>query len=109
MKGLYNKSAADGGFEVDFTESLNDMTPARLQQYNALVMFVEPAALVTLQEVSKEDVPNDPITNSTIQAFVPMVQDYVKKGGGIFLFPSEQNWATQWFPRLYLLRGINLP
>ena len=32
MKGLYNKSAADGGFEVDFTESLNDMTPSRLQQ-----------------------------------------------------------------------------
>jgi hypothetical protein len=109
MEGLYNNSAADGGFEVDFTESLNDMTPARLRQYNALVMFVEPAALVTLQKVTKEDVPNDQITNSTIQTFVPMVQDFVKKGGGIFMFPSEQNWATQWFPQLYSLFGMTVP
>jgi hypothetical protein len=109
MKGLYNKSAPDGGFEVDFTETLNDMTPERLRHYNALVMFVEPGALVELQEVSKEDVPNDQIANNTIQAFVPAVQDFVKKGGGIFMFPSEQNWATQWFPKLNALFGMTVP
>jgi hypothetical protein len=114
MKGLYNKSTADGGFEIDFTESLNDMTPARLQHYNALVMpmFVEPAALKELQEVSKEDVPDGgpaQMTNRTLQAFVPMVQNFVEQGGGIFMFPSEQNWATQWFPKLYALFGMTVP
>lgn len=109
MKGLYNKSAVDGGFEVDFTESLNDMTPALLQHYNALVLFVEPGALKELQEVSKEDVPYDQMTSSTIQAFAPMVRGFVQQGGGVLLFPSEQNWATQWFPKLYALFGMTVP
>ena len=59
MLGLHNRSAPDGGFEVDFTETLNDIKPSRLLQYNALVLFVEPGALLQLQEISKEDVPYD--------------------------------------------------
>ena len=109
LHALHNRSAADGGFEVDFTNSLNDMTAARLSKYNVLVCFVEPGALIQLQQISKEDVPSDQIMSNTTQAFLPTVRDFVQRGGGVFLFPSEQNWVTQWFPTLTKLFEMVCP
>jgi hypothetical protein len=30
------------GFDVDYTESLTDVTPQRIRRYNALVIFITP-------------------------------------------------------------------
>ena len=104
-------AAAPGalGFELDFLDGLNDLTSARLRQYDAVVLFFSPGSLDTLQHTAKEDVPTEAMLNATIERFVPTVSDFVQRGGGVLLFPSEQNWYTQFLPELTSLFGAVLP
>lgn len=107
---LMNASTGlDPGFEVDFLDGLNDLNSTRLRQYNAVVLFVSPGALALLQKTSKEDVPSEAMLNATIAGFVPAILDFVSTGGGVFLFPSEQNWYSQFLPELTEAFAMDLP
>ena len=53
MLGLHNRSAPDGGFEVDFTETLNDIKPSRLLQYDSRCSVPSSAVVCALHRLHK--------------------------------------------------------
>ena len=106
---LLNATAEDPGFELDFLDGMYDLNASRLAKYNAIVLFISPQTIRTLQETSKQDEPGEKILNATIARFFPTVHDFVEKGGGVFLFPSEQNWYRQFLPELTALFDVVLP
>jgi hypothetical protein len=109
VSGLMSKTKSDPGFEVDFLEKLNDLNSSRLSQYNVVVLFISPASLALLQQSSKEDIPSEMMLNATIQRFLPTILNFTNRGGGVFLFPSEQNWYVQFLPELMEAFGMVLP
>ena len=42
-----------------------------------------------------EDEPTVDIDPEAVARFVPAVSTFVRRGGGVLLLPSEQNWHTQ--------------
>jgi hypothetical protein len=106
---LMNGTASDSGVEVDFLDSMNDFNSTRLVRYNAVVLFVSPHAVTVGQHTSKEDVPSEIMRNETINSFTPVIEEFVRLGGGVFLFPSETGWFTQQLPELYNLFEVSLP
>jgi hypothetical protein len=90
------------GFEVDYTDSLADITPQRISHYNTLVIFVTPDAYdVTMlgQKTSPEKA----------QAFADMIDAYVVAGGGVLLMPTETNVLKQSVIDLTRRWGARLP
>lgn len=70
------------GFEVDYIESykqLQNLTPERLSQYNVIVI-----------NTTKKS-PFRGIDESLDQNFVPMIIDFVKKGGGMLIMAQHPN------------------
>jgi hypothetical protein len=96
MRTLHNGSwAADGRrWSVDFTTSLAELNRSRLFRYNALVLFISPAAAATMDRKGV-GLHLPPVSPSLAAEFGPAVRDYVAAGGGVLLYPSEMNWATQ--------------
>ncbi len=87
---------------MDYTESLADVTPERIRNYNVVVIFITPDAYdVTMrgQKTSPEKV----------QAFAEMVDAYVASGGGVLLMPTETNMLKQAVADLTSRWGARLP
>ena len=91
-QSLMNATAEHPGLELDFLDGLFDLNSSRLAKYNVIVLFISPQTIRTLQETSKQDVPDEKILNTTIERFIPTISNFVQRGGGVLLFPSEQNW-----------------
>ena len=68
LRSLHNGSWAH--FEVDWTESLDDMNKSRLFKYNAVVLFKSPNSLDSFP----------PYPNSTRRNFMPLMTEYMEAG-----------------------------
>ena len=73
LRSLHNSYQPGGGFEVDWTESLSDITRARIWRYNVIVLWISPD--------SGAVVPN-PFPGPFRASFVGVILDYVAAGGG---------------------------
>ena len=100
LRSLHNSSQPGGGFEVDWTESLADITRARIWRYNAIVLWISPG--------SGAVVPN-PFPGPFRASFVGVILDYVAAGGGLLLFPTETNQYAQQLFDLTSRLGARLP
>ena len=90
------------GFEVDYTDSLADVTAERIRRYTLLVIFITPDAYdVTMrgQKTSPEKV----------RAFADLIDAYVASGGGVLLMPTETNMLKQAVVDLTGRWGARLP
>ncbi|MCM8785073.1 MAG: hypothetical protein NC827_00710 [Candidatus Omnitrophica bacterium] len=92
LKELYQK-----GFEVDYTESLNEITWDRIKNYNVLVLFQSPG-----YHYQKEKIEYD-------SEFKNLIEKYVSEGGGVLLMPTEDNLGRQKLIELTDLFGAKIP
>jgi hypothetical protein len=76
LRLMHNGSWAS--FEVDWTETLDDMNQTRLFKYNAVVLFKSPNSLDSFPAYS----------NSTRHNFMPLMTKYMQAGGGVLIYPS---------------------
>ncbi len=90
------------GFEVDSTESLADVTPERIRNYNAVVIFITPDAYDVTMRGQKT-------AADKVQAFADMMDAYVASGGGVLLMPTETNMLKQSVIDLTSRWGARLP
>ncbi len=98
----YLRELHQRGLEVDFTESLDDVTPERISRYHALVVFITPDAFdVTMR--------GQPTSARKVQAFADMIDAYVTAGGGVLLMPTETNQLKQAVADLADRWGARLP
>ena len=100
LRSLHNSSAAGGGFEVDWTETLGNITRARIFQYNAIVLFISPDSGAVIPPVGSPAFRAD---------FAGVILDYVRAGGGLLLFPTETNQYAQQLFSLTSALGAKLP
>lgn len=78
LSALANATNQRGGLEIDYTENLSELNRSRLFSYNAIVLFRSPR----LAEAAGSGY--DP-------AWGALADEYVRRGGGVLLFPSETN------------------
>ena len=79
----YVRELHQAGFEVDYTDSLDDVIWERIKQYNVVVLYRSP-------DVAGWGPP--PAMQSARDAeFAQAVLRFAEAGGGVFLFPSEDN------------------
>jgi len=90
------------GFEIDYTEDLAEVTPARIQMYNVLVIYATPDAF----DVTNRGMKSSP---EKAKAFAMMIDAYVAGGGGVLLMPTECNLLKQQVADLTDLWGAKLP
>jgi len=83
----YLKELHKEGFEVDYTNSLSAVTWDRVKNYNVLVLYEQPSG----------------------EQFLKDIERYVLEGGGVFLFPTENNIKKQVFYDLTKKWGAKLP
>jgi hypothetical protein len=90
------------GFEVDFTETLEDVAWKRIQQYNVLVIYITPDtyAVTMLGQKSSPD---------KARAFAELIDRYVAAGGGVLLMPTEGNMLKQAVADLTGRWGARIP
>ncbi len=90
------------GFEVDYTEKLEDVTEERIQRYNVLVIYVTPDAYrVTMRNVAS--------SAELVRSFAELIDRYVASGGGVLLMPTEHNMRKQAVADLTSRWGAKLP
>ena len=90
------------GFEVDYTESLAELTAERIRRYNVLVIYITPDAY----EVTMLARTSSP---GKARAFADLVDSYVASGGGVLLMPTETNILKQAVSDLADRFGAKLP
>ena len=93
------------GFEVDYTESLKDITWNRIRDYNVLVLYLTPDSWAVNPNLGLDEA-SSPVR---IRRFVRLIDRYVTAGGGIFLIPREENWKKQMLADLTDHWGAKLP
>jgi hypothetical protein len=96
----YLQELKQAGFEVDFTDSLRDVTWDRLKQYNAVVVYMEPDAL-------QYPPPTPPSAQN--DQFVKDLIRYAEAGGGVWLWPGENDMYKQSLWDLTEHWGAKLP
>ncbi len=79
----YLEELHEGGIEVDYTETLADVTWDRVRQYNVLIVYLTPDVSV--------NVPPPPEPSPAERAFVETIMRFVQAGGGVLLFAPEKN------------------
>lgn len=87
----YVKELHDKGFEVDYTENKKEMynlTPERINKYNVVVIYVTPGGSV--MGGSEAGMKGD-----AGKKFKTLINDYLAKGGGVFLMGYESNHGRQ--------------
>lgn len=98
----YLRELHDKGFDVDYTDSLADLTWERISRYNVLFLYTTPDGFdVALRAMESSP---EKITN-----FVGMIDRYLAAGGGIILTPHEQNIKKQHLEDLTRHWGVRLP
>jgi hypothetical protein len=98
----YLRELVAAGFEVDYTNGLEELTAERLRPFNAIVLFATPDAI----EVSDKGHPSDP---HRVQSFADLVEGYLGRGGGVLLMPGETNVRKQRLGDLTDRWGAQLP
>ena len=81
----YVKELHAQGFEVDYTESLDEffgLAPARINKYNVLVIYITPNAFRTCHQNLRTD-------PELAKRFATMIDTYVTAGGGVLLIPES--------------------
>lgn len=97
----YLRSLASRGVELDWTASLADIDEARLSPFDVLVLFATPETLA----ISRGEAP-DP---GRREAFIALVEQFVRSGGGLMLMPEETNLHRQRLADLYERWGATIP
>jgi hypothetical protein len=77
-----------------------NLTWARIQQYNVLVLFGEPAGIVASNFANQTKVPP-----GEGAAFPALVRRFMAAGGGVLMMPTELNKFMQQFPTLTATLG----
>jgi hypothetical protein len=68
------------GFEIDYTETLAELTSDRIAPFDVVVLFVSPDAYAT-----RDGSPSDP---AHVEAFQRLIDEYLKVGGGVLMIPA---------------------
>ncbi|MDB4990629.1 MAG: hypothetical protein JWN04_5807 [Myxococcaceae bacterium] len=89
------------GFEVDWTESLDELNLERLEQYHAVVLFESPGSLALRAGAEPKPGRDD--------AFKAAIEQYVSRGGGVLLMPEETNVLQQRLGVLTDAWGARIP
>jgi hypothetical protein len=97
----YLNELRERGFEVDWTESLDELSAERLGQFNAAVLFVSPDAYQKAIGASAPPSRDD--------AFAAVLREYVERGGGVLLMPEETNLKAQRLSVLTDAWGARIP
>jgi len=98
----YLKELHQQGFEVDYTDRLDDLTWERIQRYNVLVVYTSPDAW----DVTMRGQRSSP---EKVEAFVALMERYLDAGGGVFLMAPEYNLGKQVVAELTDRWGAKLP
>ncbi len=99
VKELYAK-----GFEVDYTENLDEffaLSPERIKKYNVLVISATPDAFRVCHQ-------NQRTSLELVESFRKMINDYVAGGGGVLLMPEEGNRIKQMVGDLTTIWGAQI-
>jgi len=102
LDGAYAGELHRDGFEVDYTNSLGDVTWDRIRQYNVLVIYITPDAFDVTMRAQKS-------SPEKAAAFAAMIEKYAAAGGGVLLMPTETNVLKQAVVDLTDLWGAKLP
>lgn len=98
----YAADLAAKGFEVDYTERLEDAVWERVKDYNVLVIYVTPDAWDVTMRAQKS-------SPEKAKAFADLVDKYAAAGGGVLLLPTEMNVRKQQVAELTDRFGAKLP
>jgi hypothetical protein len=90
------------GFEVDCTETLDDVTWNRIKRYHVLVIYITPDAMDVTMRGMKPSV-------EKAKSFADLIERYIAAGGGVLLMPSEGNMLKQAVVDLTGRWGAKLP
>ena len=97
LKSLHNGDTS-APLQVDYTSSLGQLNRSRIFAYNALVLYSSPTTGKWGQPGGGYD-----------KTWAPLVAEYVSKGGGVLLFPSEIDVVAQQMWDVTELFGVKLP
>jgi len=100
----YVKELHSKGFEVDYTEDLEEffaLSPERIRKYNVLVIYITPDAYKVFHQ-------NRHSSPELAASFQKMIDDYVASGGGVLLIPDEANTRRQSVGDLTSLWGAQI-
>ena len=100
----YIKELNAKGFEVDYTEELDEffkLSPERIRKYNVLVIYVTPDAFKVCHQ-------NQRTSPELVESFRKMIDDYVAVGGGVLLIPDEGNAKKQMVGDLTSIWGAQI-
>lgn len=87
----YLKELHGKGFEVDYTEGLDELTWERVRRYNVLVVYGAPGGFVSvLGELRGAKLTRD--------AFAALLERYVTSGGGVLLMPAPAYTGREVLP-----------
>jgi hypothetical protein len=92
--------------QVDYTTSLSELNRTRLSRYTSVLLFESPAGALARSEA--QGGPEGPLTPAGAAGFTGELGEYVSKGGGLFIFPSEDNWKDFMMPDVYDFFGLRL-
>ena len=98
----YMRELSDAGFQIDYTDSLEELTPARIAQFNVLVLFA------TREALGKGD-KGDSSSQKSVAEFNQTLDQYLAQGGGLLLMPDETNFRGQRLSELTDRWGARLP
>ena len=106
LKNLSAVEGINGDLTTDWALSPPNMnlTWSRLRQYNALVLFGEPAGIIGSTSANETAVPA-----GQGPEFPALVQRFIAAGGGVLMMPTERNTYIQQFPTLTEALGAILP
>ena len=106
LKNLSTVEGINGDLTSDWGLSPPNMnlTWSRLRQYNALVLFGEPAGIIGSLSANETAVPA-----GQGPEFPALVQRFLAAGGGVLMMPTERNTYIQQFPTLTEALGAILP
>ncbi len=98
----YLSELHEQGFEVDYTENLEELTRERLRPFDVLVLFVTPNSFAVAQKAQ-------PSSPDRVRSFVQLVEWYLAAGGGLFLMPDEANLGVQRLAEITKGFGAQVP
>ena len=104
MKAIANGSATGTPIQVDFATALSDLNRSRVFNYSAVLLFESPGA-----SLARGEPQNPPVPPTLGSSFASMLQEYVQQGGGVFLFPSDDDWKGQMLDDVTDAFGLRLP
>lgn len=96
----YLAELAEHGFDMDFTETVEEIDHDRLRRFDAVVLFATPDAYAV--HTNRPALGRD-------AAFARLLDDYARSGGGVLLMPEETNERMQRLSALTDLWGAKLP